>query len=409
MCTFLITNSIQKANENIDKTFLEKGGPDHIGYKKYNNTFFFHYLLSVTGERTEQPIEKDGYMFMHLGEIYNYDKSLPSDIYEGINAYFKYGDDCIHHLDGEFTFIVYDIKNELIKFFIDPFGTRQIHFYKIENDFIFSTSRTKFVGGSVRLKPNSIYVFDLKTLSLAHEPEVHKWNLEQKNNSFDKLELAFEEAVLKRWQPNVTLWFSGGVDSSAVALCLNKHKRKFNSITINSNQEDMNSINSIVEYTKQYNEHSFVANDIHKGDGAQYSRHDDPYWKKINRVIRREQKFLSSRVTIRAAGSDEIENYPTKQNLYPGAKGWPEDLNEVFPWINFYDGRMRYLLDFHERVSLSFSQEIRSVYIDKFFVQEWLNTSKELKESESKAFQKNYIRSFGMPISKKNTGFAGAN
>ena len=82
---------------------------------------------------------------------------------------------------------------------------------------------------SQRFLHNSHYRFYINAnLIELVDNELTSWNLEQNINSLDEVINSFDEAVIKRWAPNCTLFLSGGLDSSAVALCLHKNKKIFN-------------------------------------------------------------------------------------------------------------------------------------------------------------------------------------
>ena len=85
MCTFRITN--YKTKDVLDSN-LKLGGPDFSNTIEINGIYFTHHLLSITGGFTPEPIVKNNFLFMLMGEIYNYDNKFPSDIYYIIDEYF---------------------------------------------------------------------------------------------------------------------------------------------------------------------------------------------------------------------------------------------------------------------------------------------------------------------------------
>ena len=394
MCTFQITND---STQNINHNILQPGGPDLSNTIKLDDVYITHHLLSITGDFTPQPVERDGKHFLLMGEIYNYDKSLPSDIYFGIEKYFEYGDKFTEHLDGEFLFIVID--GNTIDFFSDPWSTRQSYYTILDDKWYFTTLRIS--PDSQRFLHNSHYRFHTKdtTIELVNG-ELISWNLEQNINSLDEVVNSFEEAVIKRWVPNCTLFLSGGIDSSAVALCLHKYKKTFNSISlmIKPEWEDQESLDAVV---KLCNHPHYNVNKI-----------TDEYLNLENSQceIRKQTKLVfNSRVVLTGSGSDEfIDNYISKRGseFYV----WPNNLNDIFPYSHFYKGHSRILLDFHESYSLNFGIENRNIFYDKKFVQCWLNTTPEIKNGESKEFLKDYIRRYNIPISKfHESGFGNQN
>ena len=394
MCTFQITND---STQNINHNILQPGGPDLSNTIKLDDVYITHHLLSITGDFTPQPVEREGKHFLLMGEIYNYDKSLPSDIYFGIEKYFEYGDKFTEHLDGEFLFIVID--GNTIDFFSDPWSTRQAYYTILDDKWYFTTLRIS--PNSQRFLHNSHYRFHTKdtTIELVND-ELTSWNLEQNINSLDEVVNSFEEAVIKRWTPNSTLFLSGGVDSSAVALCLHKNKKTFNAISlmIKPEHEDQESLSAVVELCKPpYYNINEITDEYLDLDNSQCE-------------IRKQTKLrFNSKVVLTGSGSDEfIDNYISKNisEFYV----WPNNLNDIFPYSHFYKGSSRLLLDFHERYSLNFGIENRNTFYDKKFVQCWLNTTPEIKNDESKAFLKDYIREYNIPISKfPRSGFGRQN
>ena len=394
MCTFQITNN---STQNINHNILQPGGPDLSNTIKLDDVYITHHLLSITGDFTPQPVEREGKHFLLMGEIYNYDKSLPSDIYFGIEKYFEYGDKFTEHLDGEFLFIVID--GNTIDFFSDPWSTRQAYYTILNDKWYFTTLRIS--PDSQRFLHNSHYRFHTKdtTIELVND-ELTSWNLEQNINSLDEVVNSFEEAVIKRWTPNSTLFLSGGVDSSAVALCLHKNKKTFNAISlmIKPEHEDQESLSAVVELCKPpYYNINEITDEYLDLDNSQCE-------------IRKQTKLrFNSKVVLTGSGSDEfIDNYISKNisEFYV----WPNNLNDIFPYSHFYKGSSRLLLDFHERYSLNFGIENRNTFYDKKFVQCWLNTTPEIKNDESKAFLKDYIREYNIPISKfPRSGFGRQN
>tara|TARA_B110000902_G_scaffold257649_1_gene326137 strand:- start:94 stop:1347 length:1254 start_codon:yes stop_codon:yes gene_type:complete len=394
MCTFQITNN---STQNINHNILQPGGPDLSNTIKLDDVYITHHLLSITGDFTPQPVEREGKHFLLMGEIYNYDKSLPSDIYFGIEKYFEYGDKFTEHLDGEFLFIVID--GNTIDFFSDPWSTRQAYYTILNDKWYFTTLRIS--PDSQRFLHNSHYRFHTKdtTIELVNG-ELISWNLEQNINSLDEVVNSFEEAVIKRWTPNSTLFLSGGVDSSAVALCLHKNKKTFNAISlmIKPEHEDQESLSAVVELCKPpYYNINEITDEYLDLDNSQCE-------------IRKQTKLrFNSKVVLTGSGSDEfIDNYISKRGseFYV----WPNNLNDIFPYSHFYKGHSRILLDFHESYSLNFGIENRNIFYDKKFVQCWLNTTPEIKNGESKEFLKDYIRRYNIPISKfHESGFGNQN
>ena len=157
MCTFQITND---STPNINHNKLQPGGPDLSNTISLDDIYITHHLLSITGDFTPQPVERDGKHFLLMGEIYNYDKSLPSDIYFGIEKYLEYGDKFTEHLDGEFLFVV--INGNTIDFFSYPWSTRQSYYTILDDKWYFTTLRIS--PNSQRFLHNSHYRFNIRDI-----------------------------------------------------------------------------------------------------------------------------------------------------------------------------------------------------------------------------------------------------
>ena len=80
---------------------------------------YLHFLLHLTGSKTLQPLidETEDIVIIFNGEIYNYKEILndaKSDIYSIMYLYKKYGLDFTKYLDGEFTIVIFDFKQNLL-------------------------------------------------------------------------------------------------------------------------------------------------------------------------------------------------------------------------------------------------------------------------------------------------------
>ena len=395
MCTFKITNN---PHEQLSDYFLKLGGPDLSNTIEVNGMYITHHLLSITGEFTPQPVEYDGKYFILMGEIYNYDDSWPSDIYFGIEKYIEHGDSFVDHLDGEFLFIVIDGDN--IDFFTDPWSTRQCYFTteRIQSYYspIFFEDYWYFTTFSVskeskRFLHNSHYHFNTKSRQIRQvNPELVSWNLNQNVDTLDEVVDAFKEAVVKRWAPNCTLFLSGGIDSSAVALCLYENNLPFNSISLLTNPEfeDQESLSAVLNFCNNH----FMVNKITRN----YSNMDNAQ----SEIRNQTKKQFASKVVLMGNGADEfVDDYRSKHEKTDW-DDWPEDLHNFFPTKHFYFGQSRRLLDMHEKFNLNFGIEGRNIFYDKKLVQCWLSVSIALKNKENKGFLKDYLRKYHIPISK---------
>ena len=405
MCTFKITND---PNEWWLDEYLSLGGPDLSNSIKVNDTYITHHLLNITGDITAQPVKNREKYFMLVGEFYNWSGSYSSDIYYGIEMYNRHGNKFTDYVDGEFLFIVFDGNN--IDFFNDPWSTRQVYYYQDNFNWYFTSLicsqrliyakekiEAKDIGSNYRLPPNAHVRFniDSRLLKVINDSQ-HTWNLDQYIDGIKEATKAFNEAVLKRWYPNCTLYLSSGVDSTAIALCLADNKKEFNAISVlvSEDVEDENVIDSTVEYCKKYiNHRKLTKTDMDKVTHIPKSS--------ISHEVNQQCKnYFNSKVALLGHGGDELlDGYRNKEKaeFYK----WPEDQSTIFPWKHFYNGQTREILDYQETYSIFSGLEHRSIFYDKNLVQSWLNVDVKYKNIEYKHLQKTYLRERNIPLSTK--------
>lgn len=416
MCTFQITND---PTTYFAERFLEAAGPTLTNTINVDGIYITHNLLNITGEITPQPIYKEGKYFLLLGEIYNYDRNFPSDIFFGIEKYLEHGDGFTRFLDGEFLFIVFDPATRTIDFFNDPWATRLSYYYTKDDYFHFSTwpildgiiNPRHYGDKYFRLIHNAHYRFDIDSnqLDLIND-ELHSWDFTQYKDSLDDITVAFESAVLKRWHENITLHLSGGLDSGSIALCLADHKKSFNSVTLLVHDvEDTVPLYEILDYVAPFNAKHIITHIEDTSKDYEFPRRwiTTPPLGSLNLCAVREANMdcFNSEVILTGNGGDEILcNYIDKGKSEFTV--WPDDLSTVFPWQHFYGGQTRVILDCHEYCSLAYGMEMRNVFYDKSLAQEWMHLTPALKNREPKVLQKSYFDRHGITKPDRVVGFS---
>jgi len=135
---------------------LEKRGPDSAGEFCHGNIGLGHRRLAIIdlSDKSAQPMF-DPALNLHLvfnGTIYNYKilrEELINDGYSFfsngdseviIKAYHKWGDDCVEHLQGMFSFAIWD--NEKRQLFVarDRVGIKPFYFVKTDKEFRFASN-----------------------------------------------------------------------------------------------------------------------------------------------------------------------------------------------------------------------------------------------------------------------------
>lgn len=137
------------SNKKTIEEYFEKGkkrGPEHSLFTKIskNIVFGFHRLcINGLDEISNQPIHTNRCVMMCNGEIYNYKELIKqfnlspttnSDCEVIVRLYEIIGLKFIDHLDGVFSFVIYDTASKNIVFGRDPYGVRPLYICEYNNN-----------------------------------------------------------------------------------------------------------------------------------------------------------------------------------------------------------------------------------------------------------------------------------
>lgn len=287
----ITTQEIEKMNDAIKHRGPDDGGvyisPDKcigLGHRRLSIID-----LSPLGHQPMRYLDR--YEIVFNGEIYNYQESrelLKKDGYSFVSSsdtevimalYDKYGKDCLRHLRGMFSFVIYDEKEKTIFCVRDRVGKKPFKYYLDDKIFIFASElkailtqpeyekkpdyeaihhylTLQYVPAPLtgfknikKLEPAHYLFLDLKTRKLEHE---RYWKLdysvklnltetEWKKQIIEKL----EESVKLRMISDVPIgaFLSGGIDSSAiVALMAKNSKAPIKTFSIGFGEEKFNEL-----------------------------------------------------------------------------------------------------------------------------------------------------------------------
>lgn len=173
--------------------------------------------------------------------------------------YKRYEEDCAEHIDGQFSFCIWDKRNNKLLIATDRFGTNVINYYHDNKRFIFASKiRTILKTGFFKpsIEKNAIYNYlvfsfvptpqtiykDIKKLPPGHILILHKekvsihkyWDIrylenKDKGESYycEKIRGTLEDSVRKRFDltkdaGHIGAFLSGGLDSSTVSGMMKK-------------------------------------------------------------------------------------------------------------------------------------------------------------------------------------------
>lgn len=248
-------------------------GPDKMGWQFYNKNdhqiTFGHNRLSIIDldPRSDQPFTyNEDIHIVFNGEVYNFQSIKEKLVQKGYHfkttsdtevlcaAYLEYGQDCVHHFNGMFAFVIYDVKKQLFFGARDRLGQKPFYYYHKGKDFEFSSQISSIqlhmdnltisekaisyylAWGNIpdpqsifnevkKLKAGHLFTFDLNSGEFNTKPY---WDIDYKNtkpfqgnyeDAKKELDDILKDAVSTRLFADVPVgvFLSGGIDSSLIA------------------------------------------------------------------------------------------------------------------------------------------------------------------------------------------------
>jgi len=161
-----ISAIVNKKNQPIPHELIEAmnskiihRGPDHGAYYLGNNCALGHRRLSIidTSAHAFQPMHYfDKFVLIYNGEIYNYIEirnelsaagytfNSTSDTEVILAAYDKWGDDCVSRFNGMWSFVLYDIKQNIFFCSRDRFGIKPFNYVSLPDMFLVGSEIKQF-------------------------------------------------------------------------------------------------------------------------------------------------------------------------------------------------------------------------------------------------------------------------
>jgi asparagine synthase (glutamine-hydrolysing) len=264
------------------KLLQHRGESDN--YKIINNKlFFYHNRLAINdlSNKGMQPILNNLISVIVNGEIYNYNElyniikdELPSYKFKSnsdseilIPLYLLYGSGFINKITGMFSFILYDMKKNILMAARDPFGITSLY-YAIDNERVIFSSELKSIiylsNNSKTFPPGKMYING--NIYAFYKPNwlingtQENIQLPLNNIDYNELQLQLIKSVyshIKLTDQPLGFLLSGGLDSSlivGIASYLKKNNIINNEIkTFTIGLENGNDINYAESVAKELN------------------------------------------------------------------------------------------------------------------------------------------------------------
>ena len=284
MCGFTVILKKKRSYSFNKKKFFSssskiahRGPDDHNNYISQNILMDF-YRLSILdlSSNGRQPMKSFSgrYVIVYNGEIYNKEKLKKkinfkklkgtSDTEILLNLFEKYRLKCLDYLDGMYSFVIYDTKDNKLYFARDRLGIKPLYFFENENFFFFSSEIKPIINYTNKnnLNPKSVYDFfinqrmdhfdktffkNVRSIEPAQFGKIYNnkirlgkyWNIVKPTMNIDDgkalntLKKLFSDSVENHLLSDVDvgLFLSGGSDSTALAHNIRKFQKKITTYT----------------------------------------------------------------------------------------------------------------------------------------------------------------------------------
>ena len=344
---------------------ISNRGRDSKGTFKNTDIFLGHHRLSIidTSDKSNQPMVIENYVIVFNGIIYNYKDIRQKLIAKGhifkstgdtevvIRSYIEYGDKCVEHFDGVFSFCIYNLTKKNIFLARDRIGIKPLYYSINNSELVFSSSMKGILSCKSKIEINPIalnYQFTIhsmvpaphtiidgiKKLEPGHtlnvtksgKSHLHKYfdinNIELKKYSDDEIinniDTLLNNAVEKRLNiadVPVGILLSGGLDSSLITAISKKYKEELNTYSIG-----FNTINDEIGNEFYYSD--LVADDF-KTSHKKYNISNDDLYHNLDTVISNMSEpmvsqdssaffllaknvSMSNKVVLSGQGADEV-------------------------------------------------------------------------------------------------------
>ncbi|XP_024524654.1 asparagine synthetase [glutamine-hydrolyzing] 2 [Selaginella moellendorffii] len=220
---------------------LRHRGPDWSGLYHHQNFYLAHERLAIVDPASgDQPLynEDKSIVVAVNGEVYNHEAlkasmehnyNTQSDCEVIAHLYEDFGEDMVQKLDGMFSFVLLDTRDNSFIAARDPIGITPLYFgWGSDGSVWFASEMKALVDDCERFEtfpPGHLYSSKAGGLRRWYNPPWFSESIPSMPYNPLALREAFEKAVVKRLMTDVPfgVLLSGGLDSSLVASVASRH------------------------------------------------------------------------------------------------------------------------------------------------------------------------------------------
>ncbi|MGB9678682.1 MAG: asparagine synthase B [Thermoanaerobacteraceae bacterium] len=207
--------------------------------------------------------ENDRYICIFDGEIYNYDsllKGLQNHNFATelngeiiLHLYEEIGPECVKYLDGIFSFIIYDTRENNLFIARDPLGIKPLYYGKTEKgDFVFASEIKALIEITEDINefPNGYFYTTEKGFEKYYVFPQDPIDYLDTEGIIEGLRLRLEDSVKKRIDnKDIGVFLSGGLDSSLIASIASKYKKPLISFAVGVHgSNDLKNASLVADY-----------------------------------------------------------------------------------------------------------------------------------------------------------------
>jgi asparagine synthase (glutamine-hydrolysing) len=344
---------------------ISNRGRDSKGTFKNADIFLGHHRLSIidTTDKSNQPMVIENHVIVFNGIIYNYKDIRRKLITKGhifkstgdtevvIRSYIEYGDKCVEHFDGVFSFCIYNLIKKNIFLARDRIGIKPLYYSINGSQLVFSSSMKGILSNKDKIEINPIalnYQFTIHSMvpaphtiidginklepghilnvTKSGETLLKKYfdvnNVELKNYNdneiINNIDALLNNAVEKRLNiadVPVGILLSGGLDSSLITAISKKYKEELNTYSIGFNTINDEIGNEFYfsdlvsdDFNTTHEKYNISDNDLYHNLDTVISNMSEPMVSQDSSAffLLAKNVSLSNKVVLSGQGADEV-------------------------------------------------------------------------------------------------------